>query len=86
MMVELDCSLGLRFAHATWDSCLDEFGGYCCDFGEGVVMEMDGVEMGSSMDHLDEVGLESHHFWDFDNCQPFFSTRVSPRSLHLLKV
>ena len=39
MVVELDCSLGLKFAHATWDPCLvDEFDG--C-FGEEVVMKMD---------------------------------------------
>ena len=86
MMVELDCSLGLRFAHATWDPCLDEFGGYCGDFGEGVVMKIDGDEMVSSTDHLDEVGLESHHFWGYDNCLPFFSIRVLPRSLLLLRV
>ena len=84
-MVEMDCSLGLRFAHATWDSCLDdEFGGCCGDFGEEFVMKMDGIEMGSSMDHLDEVGFESHHSWGYDNCLPFFSKRVSQRSLLLL--
>ena len=52
----------MRFAHATCDSCLvDEFGGCCGDFGEEVVMKMDGIEMGSCMDHLDEVDFESHH-------------------------
>lgn len=60
--LELDCSQGLRFAHATCDLCLvDEFGGCCGDFGEEVVMKMDGIEMGSSMDHLNEVDFESHH-------------------------
>ena len=65
---------------------MDEFGGCCGDLGEEVVMKMDGIEMGSSMDHLDEVGFESHHSWGYDNCLPFFSKRVSPRSLLLLRV
>ena len=60
--LELDCIKGLRFAYAICDSCLDdEFGGCCGDFGEEVVMKMDGIEMGSCMDHLDEVDFESHH-------------------------
>ena len=75
----------MRFAHATCDSCLDDkFGGCCGDFGEEVVMKKDGIKMGSCMDHLDEVDFESHHSCGCDNCLPFFSKRVSPRSLLLL--